>query len=389
MADVEISRVGSQFVAKAGGKQIAACKAQGNAVALFKKAIDAAPKGGSISVGEGLYVFSAAFAMNLDPNGSNPFYFCINLVDKFVSMEGAGVGKTIFRLAPNQRRAGRHVALMMVRAKKAFDLGYQKFRLSGITFDGASHQQDLSYPPHDGEAMVLVGSLRANGVYENLEFKRSHGAGPYLGNNGSGPGENEIVRNVVARDCRAEGIMLDTNSNSRVEDCQAWNCRVGLFLNGNDDWQSRGSDNVTATRIKTDSQITCWQVNGFTLDRVEMNCVGATKSRGLVVRDGSGIVKNTILKTDQTKDDTRSGPGATYIYEGANVRLEDCDLEGYLGVHAIGRSHVEAIRCKITAPGGCFCTTDPNPVQSKIIATGCTCSGKKTALQAGSTFEER
>ena len=389
MANVEIYQSGTQTIAKSGGRQIAACAAQGNAIALFKKAIDAAPNGGSMKVGPGLYVFTAQFALPLNPDGSNIFYCSIPMVDKFVSIEGAGVGQTIFRLAPGQRRPSRHVAMMLVRGKRGFDLGYSNFHLKGITFDGASHQQDLSEDPHDGEGMLLVGGLRTNGVYENLEFRRSHGSGGYLGNNGSGPGTNEIFRNVVARDCRAEGIMLDTNKNSQVVDCQAWGCREGLVFNGNDDWQKRGSDNVTATRFKTDSQIVCWQVNDFTLDQVEMDCTGSATSRGLVVRDGNGIVKDCTLKTDQTKDDSRSGPGATYIYKRAKVRLEKCNLAGYFGVHAIGNSQVEAIRCKITAPGGCFCTTDPNPVQSKIIATGCTCSGLKKALQDGSSFEEK
>ena len=389
MANVEIFQSGTQTIAKSGGRQIATCPVKGNARALFKAAIDAAPNYGSIRVGKGLYVFSAPYAMPLNPDGSNIFHCCIPMIDKFVNMEGAGPGETVFRLGPRQRRPGRHVAMMLVRGKRGFDLGYSSFSLKGITFDGASHQQDLSEAPHDGEASLLVGSRRTNGIFENLEFKRSHGSGMYLGNNGSGPGENETVRNVVARDCLAEGIMLDTNKNSQVIDCQAWGCREGLVLNGNDDWQTRGSDNVTAARFKTDSQIVCWQVNDFTLDHVEMDCTGSATSRGLVVRDGNGVVKDSILKTDQTKDDSRSGPGATYIYKKARVKLDKCVLEGHLGVHAIGESYVEVNNCQITAPGGCFCTTDPNPVQSKIIATGCTCSGKKATLQDGSTFEEK
>jgi hypothetical protein len=389
MANVEIYQSGSLTIAKAAGRQIAACKIQGNARALFKVAIDAVPNGGSLNIGKGRYVFSAPYAFPLNPDGSNIFYCSIPIIDKGMHITGAGVGQTILQLAPGQRREGRHVAMMLVRGKRGFDLGYSSFSIRGITFEGDSGRQDLSEPPYDGEALLLVGSRRSNGVFENLVFQNSHGAGGYLGNNGSGPGTNETVRNVVARNCAAEGIMLDTNKNSSVSDCQAWGCRVGLFLNGNDDWQKRGSDNVTATRIKTDSQITCWQVNDFTLSQIEMDCTGSPTSRGLVVRDGNGAVKNSILKTDKTKIDARSGPGATYIYEAARVLLEECALEGYFGVHAVGQSRVEAKNCQITAPGGCFCTTDPEPVSSIIRATGCTCTGKKTALQAGSTFEEK
>ena len=387
MADVEIYQSGSLTIAKAGGQQIAACQIQGNARALFKAAIDAVPSGGSLNIGKGRYVFSAPYAFPLDPDGSNLFYCSIPIIDKGMHITGAGVGQTILQLAPGQRREGRHVALMLVRGKRGFDLGYSSFGLRGITFEGASSQQNLSEQPYDGEGLLLVGSQRSNGIFENLEFRNSHAAGMYLGNNGSGPGTNETVRNVIARNCAAEGIMLDTNKGSSVSDCQAWGCRVGLFLNGNDDWQKRGSDNVTATRIKTDSQITCWQVNDFSLSQIEMDCSKAASSYGFVVRDGNGTIKNSVLKSDPTK--ASSYGGATYFYEQARVLLEACQIEGYFGVHAVGKSYAEAKDCNITAPGGCFCTTDPNPVQSTIIAQGCTCSGLKKALQSGSTFEER
>ncbi|MDD3984035.1 MAG: right-handed parallel beta-helix repeat-containing protein [Candidatus Omnitrophica bacterium] len=275
---------------------------------------------------------------------------------------------------------------MLVRGKRGFDLGYSSFSIRGVTFEGDRARQSAE-APYDGEALLLVGSQRSNGVFENLMFQNSHGAGMYLGNNGSGPGTNEVVRNVIARNCAAEGIMLDTNKNSSVSDCQAYGCRVGLFLNGNDDWRTRGIDNVTATRFKTDSQITCWQVNDFALSQIEMDCSKATSSYGFVVRDGNGSIKNSILKSDPTK--ASSYGGATYITEKARVLLEDCQIEGNMGIHAVGKSYAEAKDCNITAPGGCFCTTDPNPVQSTIIAQGCSCSGQKTALQSGSKFEER
>jgi len=386
MANVEIYQSGSLTIAKAAGRQIAACKIQGNARALFKVAIDAVPNGGSLNIGKGRYVFSAPYAFPLNPDGSNIFYCSIPIIDKGMHITGAGVGQTILQLAPGQRREGRHVAMMLVRGKRGFDLGYSSFSIRGITFEGDSGRQDLSEPPYDGEALLLVGSRRSNGVFENLVFQNSHGAGGYLGNNGSGPGTNETVRNVVARNCAAEGIMLDTNKNSSVSDCQAWGCRVGLFLNGNDDWQTRGSDNVTATRFKTDSQIVCWQVNDFALSNIEMDCSKAASSYGFVVRDGNGTIKNSILKSDPTK--ASSYGGATYFYEQARVLLEACQIEGHFGIHAVGKSYAEANNCQIVAPGGCYCTTDPEPVSSIIRATGCAWSGKKSDIQEGSSLVE-
>ena len=385
MANVEIFQKGSLTIAQAGGRQIAACQIKGNARKLFEVAIGAVPNGGSLNIGKGRYVFSAPYAFPLNPDGSNMFYCSIPIIDKGMHITGAGVGQTILQLAPGQRREGRHVAMMLVRGKRGFDLGYSSFSLRGITFEGDRARQSAA-EPHDGEALLLVGSQRSNGVFENLVFQNSHGAGMYLGNNGSGPGTNETVRNVIARNCAAEGIMLDTNKNSQVIDCQAYGCRVGLFLNGNDDWRTRGSDNVTTTRFKTDSQITCWQVNDFSLSQIEMDCTKAASSYGFVVRDGNGTIKNSILKSDPGK--ASSFGGATYFYESARVLMEACQIEGYFGIHAVGKSYAEAKNCQIVAPGGCYCTTDPNPVQSTIVARGCTWAGKKSDIQEGSSLVE-
>lgn len=382
--DVEVSQKGNNVLVRSGIKTLLSTA---NAASAFKVAVAAVPPGGSMGIGEGTYELEAPYPVALDADGSNIFYCCIQILDKSMHIHGAGVGKTVLKLAPWQRSASRHVAMMLIRSTGPMAVGYSSFSVEGVTFDGNAKYQYAS-TPHDGEGLILVGSDRKNGVYRDLELKNSFGSGMYLGNNGSGPGTNETVRNVVARNCAAEGIMLDTNKNSRVEDCQAWGCREGLVLNGNDDWQSRGSDNVTATRFKTDSQITCWQVNDFTLSEINMDCTGSPTSRGLVVRDGNGVVKNSILKTDKIKIDARSGPGPTYFSEAARVLVEECTLEGYFGVHAVGQSRVEAKNCQITAPGGCFCTADPVPVSSIIRATGCAWSGKKSDIQEGSSLVE-
>jgi len=386
MANVEIYQSGSLTIAKSGDKQIATCQIKENARALFKAAIDAVPNGGSLNIGKGRYVFSAPYALPLNPDGSNIFYCGIPIIDKGMHITGAGVGQTILQLAPGQRREGRHVALMLVRGKRGFDLGYSSFSLQGITFEGDRARQSTE-APHDGEGLLLVGSQRSNGTFENLVFQNSHGAGMYLGNNGSGPGTNETVRNVIARNCAAEGIMLDTNKDSQVVDCQAYGCRVGLFLNGNDDWRTRGSDNVTATRFKTDSQITCWQVNDFKISSLEMDCTKAASSYGLVVRDGSGRVEASTLKSDKKK--AGAFGSATYLYRGAVVDLVGCDISGYWGIRAIEKAKVRATTCAISASGACFAMVDKNaPMEASITAEGCKTSGKKVELQEGATFEE-
>jgi hypothetical protein len=302
-------------------------------------------------------------------------------------IHGAGVGKTIIKLAAWQRATNRHVAMMLIRGTGPMAPGYSSFTLEGITFDGNAKYQYAGIP-HDGESLVLVGSGRRNGKFENLEFRNSHGAGLYLGNNGEGNGGwNELVRGCVARNCAAAGIMLDTNHDSGVESCEAYGCREGLYLNGNDDWKDRGPDRVTVDGFKTDSQVMVWQVNDFRLDGLDMDCSKAAGSYGLVVRDGSGRVEASTLKSDKKK--AGAFGSATYLYRGAVVDLVGCDISGYWGIRAIEKAKVRATTCAISASGACFAMVDKNaPMEASITAEGCKTSGKKVELQEGATFEE-
>ena len=386
MYDVYVAQLlNTTYAVRSNGRVITKVPSGTDCSRLLKAAVDAVPNGGSLNIRGGTYVIKTPYALALNPDGTNMFFTGFPVIGKDIHIYGSTTSPTIIQLAPWQRTSSRHVTMMLIRNKGGPSLGYNSFTLSDITFDGNRSQQWTGIP-HDGEGAVLVGSSRKNGVFKNLRFINSHGCGLYLGNNGSGPGVNERVENCYAQNCAAEGIMLDTNKNSSVDNCQAYGCRVGLFLNGNDDWQTRGSDNVTATNIKTDSQITCWQVNDFTLDHIEMDCSKAASSYGFVVRDGNGVIRNSTLKSDPNK--ASSFGGATYFYENARVLLEKCVIAGYFGIHAIGKSHAEVIACQISAPGGCYCTTDPSPVSSTIIARGCTWTGKKSDLKEGSSFVE-
>ena len=384
--DVEVSQKGDLI-------QVRKCTAlllstpKSDAANAFQVAVNAVPPGGSLGIGEGLYELPALYPFGLDADGGNIFYSCIPILDKSMHIHGAGVGKTILKLAPWQRSANRHVAMMLIRGTGPIKAGYSAFTLEGITFDGNSKFQ-YAGTPHDGESLVLVGSGRKNGKFENLEFRNSHGAGLYLGNNGEGNGGyNELVRGCVARSCAGAGIMLDTNHDSRVEDCQAYGCREGLYLNGNDDWKDRGPDRVTVTGFRADSQVMVWQVNDFKISSLEMDCSKAKASYGLVVRDGSGQVVDSKLKSDKKK--TGAYGSATYLYRGAAVGFQNCQISGYYGIRAIERAKVLATNCDISASGACFAMVDQNaPMEASITAEGCKTSGKKVELQEGATFEE-
>lgn len=383
--DVIIRQQGG-FIALDSAKDgaIALISNESDAVELFKKAIDATPDGGSLHIGAGHYFVSAPYSFALNPDGTNIFYSAIQVLDKDMVISGDGMDETIIQLLPGQRSPSRHVAMMLIRGTRGYDPGYESFVVTELTLDGNRAEQ-IDGQPHDGEGLILVGSERKNGLYYQLNLMNSWGSGIYLGNNGAGDsGTNEIVSQVVAQNCGAEGIILDTCHSSVVTDSEAWQCREGVVLYGNDDWQTRSQDNVGVHGFRTDSQVTVWQVNDFTLSDIEMDCTDTTGSYGLMIRDGTGLVEDSVLVSSKTREDSTGG--ATYIQEGSDVKFTNCQIEGYFGIHAVGRSRVEVTNCQIDAPGGCYCMTDLVPVQSTIAARDNICTGKELATQAGATF---
>ena len=382
--DVRIYQQDNFIITEAAGEPIAALPVSSDAADLFKAAVDVVPDGGSLHIGAGHYNLSAPYSFALNPDGSNIFYSAIQVLDKDMYITGDGMGKTVLHLLPGQRSPSRHVAMVIIRGTRGYDPGYEDFTVQDLTLDGNRAAQ-TDGQPHDGEGLILVGSERTNGLYYRLGLTNSWGSGIYLGNNGAGDsGTNEIVSQVVAQNCGAEGIILDTCHNSTVIDCEAWRCREGFVLYGNDDWKTRSPDNVSIDFCSTDSQVTVWQANDFTISDLFMNCTNITGSYGLMIRDGTGTVKYSVLVSSKTREDSTGG--ATYILEGSDVLFDNCLIEGYFGVHAIGRAHVEVTNCQIDAPGGCYCMTDLVPVQSTIVAHGNTCTGKELATQDGATF---
>lgn len=384
--NVEVFQQGGMIIAKSGTKILATCPVSSDSYQVFKKAIDSIPVNGTFWIGSGLYNISAPYQFMLSPGGRNPFFVALPVVDKGnMKVIGAGVDKTIFKLLPNQRSPLRHVIMMLIRATASTSPGNSDFEISGITFDGNRSQQN-DKDPYDGEALITFGSLRSGTKVHDIKLINSCASGAYLGNNGSGPGDNEQVWNIFCQNCGAEGIIMDTCSNSMLSNSEAWNCREGFCLHGNTDWKSRKPDNVIASNLRTDSQFTVRQVNDFTVNNLIMDCTEAKRSYGLAVISAYGKIINSNLKSDKNKHNSLGG--ATYFTGESDVSIEDCKIEGFFGVHAIMQAHVIATRCNIIAPGGCFCTTDPDPVSSTIIVRNCTYSGTKAAMQEGATLIE-
>lgn len=384
--DVEVSVVGNKVQARAGTKQIGLVQAGSDLYWLFKTAIDAVPQGGTLGIGPGTFELSAQYRFALTAGDRDIFWSALPIIDKSMKIYGAGVDKTVLKLKAGQRGTDRNVAMMLVRGTGPMGRGYNEFTVANLAMDGNRSNQDVSEVCKDGEALILVGSERHGGYFYNLVLKESWGAGLYLGNNGSGSGVNERVQNVSVEGCVGQGVMLDTCRNSKVVGCRAMRCGEGLVLNGNDDFMDRPNDVVSVDGFVTDSQVTVWQVNDFVIDRLEMDCRSARQSYGLVVRDGIGAITNSTLKNDTGK--ANSMGGATYIYGDSKVLIRKCVLEGYFGVHAIGKSVVEIEESKVKAPGGCYAMTDVDPVESIIITRKCEWSGKKLAIQDGANLIE-
>ena len=382
--NVEVSQESGLVMARSGTKILATCPASSDSYPVFKKAIDTVPANGTLGIGAGLYNISASYKFGLNPDGSNVFWVALPVVDKGnLEIVGAGVDKTIIRLLPNQRSPSRHVIMMLVRATSPTSIGHSAFEISELTFDGNRCKQ-TDKDPYDGEGLITFGSLRSGTKVHDIKLINSWASGAYLGNNGSGPGDNEQVWNIFCQNCGAEGVILDTCSNSRLADSESWNCREGFCLHGNTNWKSRKPDRVSAFNLRTDSQVTVRQVNDFTIDNLAMDCTNASKSYGLAVISARGKVTNSDLKSDAAKGNSYGG--ATYFTEESDASIEDSKIKGFFGIHAVSQARATAIRCNITAIGGCLCTTDPEPVKSTIVAKGCIYSGLVRNLQAGSTI---
>ncbi|HPL21459.1 MAG TPA: hypothetical protein PLY74_10810 [Methanothrix soehngenii] len=383
-------RSGYTYAYRSDGKPITKAKTGADAAKLFKSAVDAMPDRGSIHIGRGVYSLSAPHEFQLDADGSNPFYCCVPVIDKSIHIYGAGPGSTVLQLMPGQRHPGRHVAMILARGTGPFTPGYDGFTVANMTIDGNRGQQTEG-SPKDGESLILAGSKRSGGRYYNLRLIRSPGSGMYLGNNGGGYEDGALVHHVVAQDCAAEGIMLDTCQHSRVTDCAAWGCREGLHLHGDEWWATekhpeRSPDWVQVSGFQTDSPITVWQVRKFMISDVMMDCSTKDEAYGLVVRDSIGHVRNSVLVNDVKK--TTSLGGATYIYGRSELELSGCHLEGYYGLHALGKASAVAQGCRLVAPGGCFYLADPEPVQCSVMAANCTWTGKRAVVQVGAAFSE-
>lgn len=378
---VKVCINGQDIIAMAGDREIARGQ---DASAIITAAVQAAPDKGDVLISAGLYELSADTLFYLDPGEKNPFWVCIPILEgKNVHIRGEGPGKTILRLKPKQHGPGHPVAMILARATSPFDPGYSEFSISDMTLEGNRSKQTAWLK--DGAALILVGSERECGRYERLEFRNSYGSGLYLGNNGSGSGEMEMVAGCVARNCAAEGIILDTCRLSRVDDCTFEKCGTGLCFHGNSDNQGRGADVLSASGIRTtDAPITLWCCNDVSLHNAQMDTTGCKAAYGLLVHSCQAVrISNAHLKASRTR--ANSYGGATYIATGdgpCDVTMRDCFLEGYYGLHVVGDAQAYMDGGAIKSAYADVYVRDVEPVTGKADLEGVACLGSKLHADA-------
>ena len=274
MAAYKVSRAGAETLASSpDGEEIARGR---EAEKVISAAIMAAPKGGEVLISEGLYELAANTLFYLDPGEKNPFWACILTYGKNIHIRGEGQGKTMLRLKPKQHYPDHPVVMILAGPESVFDYGHTEFSLRDMTFDGNRAKQKAYLK--DGAGCVLMRGERDHGLYQNLEFLNSHGTGLYLGNNGGGSEDLAGVYNVTAKNCVEAGVMLDTCTNSRAEDCYFEKCGTGLHLHGNSDNQTRGWDTIRVRGVRTkDAPITIWCENDVSLHDVQMDVTGCRR----------------------------------------------------------------------------------------------------------------
>ena len=365
------------------GNTIVARDIEGNVIAsgvagvddsrVISEGINSVPDDGNVLISAGVYNLSANTMFYLDVDSSNPFWACILILGgKNVHLFGAGMGLTVLRLKPNQFDVDHPVAMILARAE-GFEPGFSAFTIANMTLDGNRKDQAQWYK--DGASLILTGSTRSGGRYYNLELKNSFGSGLYLGNNGGGSESHSSITNVIARYCSLEGIILDTAQDSIISDCVFEYCKTGLTVHGNIDYQTREKDRIVAKNISCNaSPLTIWCINDLTMSNINMDCTASPNAYGLLIHSSIGInIKDSLFKSDRKK--ANSYGGASYIdadNDGPTAAtLDNCILEGYYALHALGSAAVTMHGGALNASYACAYLRgiDPSTAYATLIGT--------------------
>ena len=318
---------------------------------VINAAIAACPQNGTLFIDSGTYTLDADTVFYLNGGTSNPYWVCLPILNgKNIHIFGAGIDSTILKLANSQHDTDHPVAMILCRETDIADPGFTAFTLADMTLDGNKANQTKWY--YDGAGLILTGSTRSGGRYYNLKLKNSHNTGIYLGNNGSGVESNSFLHNIYVENPYAEGIFLDSAQRIIVSDC---NCigdntngksgyQVGLYVNGNTDYQTRSKDHILINNINCiGASVKFWCVNDCVASNIIMDTEDCAAEYGCLIHSCTGLhIHNSIFRSDRTT--ASSYGGATYIDSNSYSNTDgptdcyfyDCEFDGYYGIHTLG-----------------------------------------------------
>ena len=359
---------------------------------VINAAITACPQDGVLFIDPGTYTLDADTVFYLDGGTSNPYWVCLPILDaKNIHILGAGIDSTILKLANFQHDTDHPVAMILCRETAIADPGFTSFTLSDMTLDGNKANQTAWYK--DGAGLILTGSARSGGRYYNLKLKNSQNTGIYLGNNGSGVESNSFLHNIYVENPYAEGIFLDSAQQVIVSDCICVGdntngksgYQVGLYVNGNTDYQTRSNDHILINNINcVGSSVKFWCINDCVASNIIMDTEDCAAEYGCLIHSCIGLyINNSKFRSDRTT--ASSYGGAAYIDSNSygntdgptDVYFDNCEFDGYYGIHILGAAVATIKNSIIKAAHDCIYSRDvteattaiTHVLNSKIVPT--------------------
>lgn len=359
---------------------------------VINAAIAACPQNGTLFIDSGTYTLDADTVFYLNGGTSNPYWVCLPILDgKNIHIFGAGIDFTILKLANSQHDTDHPVAMIVCRETDIADPGFTAFTLADMTLDGNKANQTKWY--YDGAGLVLTGSTRSGGRYYNLKLKNSHNTGIYLGNNGSGVESNSFLHNIYVENPYAEGIFLDSAQQIIVSDCTCIGdntngksgYQVGLYVNGNTDYQTRSNDYILINNINlVGSSVKFWCINDCVASNIIMDTEDCAAEYGCLIHSCTGLrITDSVFRSDRTT--ASSYGGATYIDSNSysntdgptDVYFDNCEFDGYYGLHILGAAVATVKNSIIRAAHDCIYSKDvteattaiTHVLNSKIVPT--------------------
>lgn len=297
-----------------------------DATSTLQWAINSCPAGGKVFIEAGTYVITTSTLIK--PNSASLTYrIGLSIHNKAITLQGAGTGQTILKMAANQHMLGGYGAILLTAD------GFDGLVIDGITFDGNRAQNTASNWEYDGAGLIWTYGYQHNMVMSHLEVRNSFAGGIYLGNkwsadSGPSPPYNTgwnidgKVLNCVFHDNRGCALMHDACERALFENISFTNDategRRALWLEGNTDYLSRPNNLVVKNATFVNSDLRIWSVKGVTMSGISFSNAGLVESGATVyIYQSADVTLNLVNLVRDTSAGVgygvAVGPSATNI----------------------------------------------------------------------------